>query len=134
MPDRRHPVDVGLRTRPEREIRVARFKFIGSDDRRLTKPECISPEIDRQRPRHGVGGEQPSCGPELVEVLGDRERVPDHDVAVREARYEERRRKQHQFGATRRIVTRKDVHLQVETREFHTAAIRGATTRHNFCC
>jgi hypothetical protein len=36
---------------------------MGSDDRRLTKPECISPEIERQRARSaGSLGSRPASG------------------------------------------------------------------------
>jgi len=46
-PDGKDAIDVGLRARPHLEA----GRFIGSAERKLLKPECISPEIARQRAR-----------------------------------------------------------------------------------
>ena len=67
--------------------------------------------------RAHVGGEQARVGPEFVQVLCDRERVPHHHVAVGERRHEERRREQHQLRACRRVVARQDAHIHVELGE-----------------
>jgi hypothetical protein len=71
----------------------------------LEKPECISPEIERQKPGFGL---------EVVEIFGDRERVPDLDAVMGEAGNQERRREQQQFGASGRIIGRYHVDRDVE--------------------
>ena len=87
------------------------FRFIGSAERRLAKPEFISPQIERQCARAmRSAGQQAGLGPDLVEVLGDRQRVPDLRAVVRQARHADRRRQQQQLLARVGVVGR-DHHL-----------------------
>jgi elongation factor P len=54
------------------------FRFIGRAARRLAKPECISPQMERQRARAARSlGSSPSLRQGLVQELGDRQGVPD---------------------------------------------------------
>ena len=83
------------------------LRFIGSAERRFAKPECISPQIERQCARAAGRRAAAPRRADLVQVLGDRERVPDRDAAVVEARHEERGREEQQLGPRRRLVGRR---------------------------
>ena len=62
--------------------------FIGQWLRSAEKPECISAQTLRARARAAVGAATGPCpGYRLGEVLGDRQRVPDGEVAVDEHRH-----------------------------------------------
>ena len=101
--------------------------FIGMAERRLAKPECISPLTDRQCARAARSlGSRPASGKRLGEVLADGERVPDLDAVDDEARHEERRRHQQQLVTLRRVVRARAVLVEVEAREpAHQPAAQG---------
>src|SRR6202008_4873864 len=61
-----------------------------------------------------VGRQQACLRPDLVEVLGDRERVPYLDPLVLEAGHEERWGPQQQLGARRRVVAAHDLLVELE--------------------
>ncbi len=52
----------------------------------LEKPECISPQIERQWARGPVRRQQPSLRQNLVEIFADRQRVPDLDAVMSSGR------------------------------------------------
>ena len=58
------------------------------------------------RPRCAVAGQQTRPGLDFVQVFADGERVPDLDSAVRQARYEDRRRQQQELLARVGVVGR----------------------------
>ena len=90
-------------------------RFIGRAERRLTKPECISPEIERQWARSAtLPGRKPASGKVSREVLGDGERVPDDHVAVAQARHQEGRRQVQQLRPAAGIRAGQDLGLEVE--------------------
>jgi hypothetical protein len=63
----------------------------------LLNQECISPEIERHRARGAIPRDEAGVRLELVEVFGDRERVPDLHAVVLEAGDEKRGREQQQL-------------------------------------
>ena len=91
--------------------------FIGSAERRLAKPEWISPDTDRHHALAlgSVGSREP---PEvLVEVLADGQGVPDHEVVVAQPRHQERRRQQQELGPGVGIVAIDDLDGEVQPGE-----------------
>ena len=60
------------------------------------------------RAQNAVIRQQPGVRPDLVEILGDRQRVPYRGAVVPQARHQDRRRQQQDFGPRRRIVRRGD--------------------------
>src|ERR1700730_2320348 len=95
------------------------LRFIGSAERKLVNPECISPQIERQRARAGrSAGSSPASGLTSLRYC-DRQGIPDPDAVMREARDEARGRQQQQLGPVRRVVNR--YHLLDEFEAGHSA-------------
>jgi hypothetical protein len=82
------------------------FRLTGSEARSVVKPEWISPQIERQCARwmHAIGRQQADVRHHLVEVFRDRQRVPDRGALVPQARHQDRRRQQQDFGPCRGVV------------------------------
>ena len=68
------------------------------------------------RARGAVRRQQPGVGFELVEIFRDRQRVPDLDAVMRQARHQEGGREQQQFGAGGGVVARQDLLVEIEAR------------------
>ena len=92
--------------------------FIGSAERRLEKPECISPATARQCARAARSfGIRPGLRHDFVEIVGDRQSIPDLDAVVGQAGHQKRRRQQEEFGAHRGIVRGHDLLGEIEPGE-----------------
>src|SRR5213075_177005 len=55
-------------------------------------------------PLHAIGGQEAGVRHRLVEIFGDRQRVPDGGALVPQARHQDRRRQQQDFGPRRGVV------------------------------
>ena len=81
-------------------LEISALIFIGSACRSETKPECISPQIERQWARDClIFRQKPRLWRDLVKELADRQRVPDADALISEAGHEDGRRKQKDLGS-----------------------------------
>ena len=91
------------------------FRLTGSEARSVVKPEWISP-ADRaaMRPQDAVVRQQPGIRHDLVEILGNRQRIPYGGALVPQARHQDRCRQQQDFGPRRGIVGRGDDFLELE--------------------
>ncbi len=61
-----------------------------------------------------VGRQQPGLRHDLVQIFGDRQRVPHLDAVMGQAGHQERRRQQQQFGAGRGVVGADMLLLEVQ--------------------
>ena len=59
-----------------------------------------------------VRRQQAGVGANLVQVFGNRQRVPDGGAVVAQARHQDRRRQQQDFGPRRRVIRRGDELLE----------------------
>jgi hypothetical protein len=119
-PDRYDAVDIGLRSAPHFEARI-----VGLQIHRQGRAQIAEAGMHLARDGTAAGArgavlrQESGVGLELGEVLGDRQRVPDHDAVVLEAGDEKRWRQQQKLGAARRIVARH--HEDVEVQAGHPA-------------
>ncbi|MNN31110.1 hypothetical protein D3C81_1447850 [compost metagenome] len=67
--------------------------------------------------RDQVVGQQSRLGTNLIEVFGDRQRVPHRHALMAQAGHEDRRRQQQDFGTRRRIFGRHQHFLELQARE-----------------
>ena len=65
-----------------------------------------------------IGRQQSGFRADLVQIFGDRQRVPHFEPVMGQAGHQEGRREQQQFGARRRIVGRDMLLLEIELRHF----------------
>ena len=65
-----------------------------------------------------IGRQQAGLGLDLMQILGDRQRVPDLEPVVDQARHQERRRQQQQFGPGRGVVGADMLLVEIEVRHF----------------
>src|SRR6476659_948062 len=78
------------------------LRFIGSAERKLLKPECISPQMERQRARAVRSfGSRPARG-----LTSLRYCIPDPDPVMEKTRNQDRWREQQELSAARRVVDR----------------------------
>src|SRR5205807_2069331 len=85
-PDRRHPIDVGLCTRSYLEARIVGFEV--HRQRRAQVAEArmhLAGDRAAAGARRSARRHQLGLGAELIEVFGDRQRIPDLDAVVGEA-------------------------------------------------
>ena len=88
--------------------------FIGSACRSETKPECISPQTERQWARDCLIFRQKfGFWRDFVQEFADRQRVPDPNALVSQAGNEDRRRQQQDLGAGVGVVGRDDDLLEI---------------------
>ena len=78
-------------------------------------------------------GSRPALGHDLVQVLGDRQRVPDLRALVRQARHADRRREQQQLLPRVGVVGRDHHLVELEARRSAPSASRAATTTSSSC-
>ncbi len=67
--------------------------------------------------RDQIVGQQSRLGTNLIEVFGDRQRVPHRHALMAQAGHEDRRRQQQDLGARRRIFRRHQHFLELQARE-----------------
>ena len=92
--------------------------FIGSAWRSETKPECISPQIERQCARFAlIFRQQARFWGNFVEEFADRQRVPHLDSLIGQAGHENARRQQQDFGARVGVVGRDDRFVEIDAGE-----------------
>ncbi len=68
-------------------------------------------------PRHAIAGIHAGVGTDLVQVFGDRQRVPHRHPVVHQARHADRRRSQQQFRPRVGIVGIDHLLLEVQPRQ-----------------
>ena len=106
-PDRRDPVDIGLRPRPYLEAGVPRLEVHRQCRAQIGEPRM---HLAADRAAAGAGGalgrQQSGFRVQLVQIFADRQRVPDPNPGMGQARHQDRRRQQQQFGAIGRVVDR----------------------------
>ena len=85
------------------------FRLTGSDARSVVKPGMdFTADRAAMRPQNAVIRQKPGIRLDLVEILGDRQRIPYGGALVAQARHQDRRRQQQDFGPRRGIVGRGD--------------------------
>ena len=93
------------------------MRFIGSAERKLEKPECISPETARQCARRArSAGKSPASGCDLGQIFRDRQRVPDRHAVMGQARHQDGRRQKQKLRPRRRVVERDGRLLEIQPR------------------
>ena len=117
-PDRSDALDVALRARPDLVARECALEV--HRQRRAKAGEArmhLAADRAAMRARRRVGGQQPGLRLDLVQVLGDRQRVPHLDALVGQARHQDRRRQQQDFLARIGVVGRNHHLLELEAGE-----------------
>ena len=114
-PDRSDAVDVGLRAGPDLEAGMMRLQV--HRQRRAQVGEAgmhLAADRAAMRARGERLRQQAGLGQDLVQIFGDRQRVPDLDAVMGEAGHQEGRRQQQQFGAGRGVVAGDSLLLEFE--------------------
>ncbi len=114
-PDGDDAIDIGLRPGPDLEAGIMRLEV-----HRQRRAHVAEAGVHLARDRAAARAIGPivrhklSIGLDLVEIFGDRERVPDLHAFVGEAGHQERRRQQQQFGTCRGVVAARLLLLECE--------------------
>ncbi len=124
-PDEVDAVDVGLRAGPDLEAGMVRLQVHRQRRAQIGKAGMhLAGDRAAMRARGQRLRQQAGVGQDLVEIFGDRQRVPDLDAVMGEAGHQEGGRQQQQLGARRGIVAGDGLLLEFEPAILHSSQPR----------